>query len=70
MNVNLLYELTVSSEYLQSEILSIGDNDFPWWKNLPVPTDAEKPQPTATAEDFEAGLSVLESKRDRAVLSV
>ena len=49
---------------------SIGDNDFPWWKNLPVPTDAEKPQPTATAEDFEAGLSVLESKRDRAVLSV
>ena len=27
---------------------SIGDNDFPWWRNLPLPTEAEKPQPTAT----------------------
>ena len=26
---------------------SIGDNDFPWWRNLPVPTEVEKPQPTA-----------------------
>ena len=49
---------------------SIGDNDFPWWRNLPVPTEAEKPQPTATPADFEAGLSVLSSCRDRAVLSV
>jgi integrase len=49
---------------------SIGDNDFPWWRNLPVPTETEKPQPTATPADFDAGLSVLESKRDRAVLSV
>ena len=49
---------------------SIGDNDFPWWRNLPVPTDAEKPQPTATAADFDAGLNVLSSCRDRAVLSV
>ena len=49
---------------------SIGDNDFPWWSNLPVPTEAEKPQPTATPADFDAGLSVLSSCRDRAVLSV
>ena len=49
---------------------SIGDNDFPWWRNLPVPTEAEKPQPTATEADFDAGLSVLSSCRDRAVLSV
>ena len=49
---------------------SIGDNDFPWWRNLPVPTEAEKPQQTATAADFEAGLGMLESSRDRAVLSV
>ena len=49
---------------------SIGDNDFPWWRNLPVPTEAEKPQPTATPADFEAGLSLLSSCRDRAVLSV
>ena len=49
---------------------SIGDNDFPWWKTLPVPTEVEKPQPTATPADFEAGLNVLSSCRDRAVLSV
>ena len=48
---------------------SIGDNDFPWWSNLPVPTEAEKPQPTAVPADFEAGLSLLSSCRDRAVLS-
>ena len=49
---------------------SIGDNYFPWWSNLPVPTEAEKPQPTATTADFDAGLNVLSSCRDRAVLSV
>lgn len=49
---------------------SIGDNDFPWWRNLPVPTEAEKPQPTATEADFDEGLSVLSSARDRAVLGV
>ena len=49
---------------------SIGDHDFPWWRNLPVPTEAEKPQPTATQADFESGLRVLGSCRDRAVLSV
>ena len=49
---------------------SIGDNDFPWWRNLPVPTESEKPQPTATQADFDSGLSVLGSSRDRAVLSV
>lgn len=26
---------------------SIGDNDFPKWRNLPVPTETETPQPTA-----------------------
>lgn len=49
---------------------SIGDNDFHWWRNIPVPTEMEKPQPTATPADFEAGLSVLGSSRDRAVLAV
>lgn len=49
---------------------SIGDHDFPWWRNLPVPTEVEKPQPTATQADFESGLHVLRSCRDRAVLSV
>jgi len=49
---------------------SIGDNDFPWWRNLPVPTEVEKPQPTATQADFDSGLRVLGSSRDRAVLSV
>ena len=49
---------------------SIGDNDFPWWRNIPVPTEMEKPQSTATPTDFEAGLSVLGSSRDRAVLAV
>lgn len=49
---------------------SIGDHDFPWWRNLPVPTEAEKPQLTATPADFDAGLSVLSTCRDRAVLAV
>ena len=49
---------------------SIGDNDFSWWRNLPVPAEAEKPQPTATAASCEAGLGVLGPARDRVVLSV
>ena len=49
---------------------SIGDNDFPWWRNLPVPTEAERPQPTASVEDFDVGVARLGSSRDRAILSV
>lgn len=49
---------------------SIGDNDLPWWRSVPVPVEAERPQLTATAADFEAGIRILGCVRDRAVLSV
>ena len=44
---------------------SIGDNDFPWWRHVPVLTEKEKPQPTATVDDFEAGMKALGTIRDR-----
>ena len=49
---------------------SIGDNDFPWWRNVPVPTEKEKPQPTATVDDFEAAMKALGNVRDRVVLAI
>jgi len=44
---------------------SIGDNDFSWWRHVPVLTEKEKPQPTATVDDFEAGMKALGTIRDR-----
>ena len=49
---------------------SIGDNDFSWWRHVPVLTEKEKPQPTATVDDFEAGMKSLCTVRDRAVLAI
>jgi len=48
----------------------IGDNDLPWWSQVRVPSEPERPQPTATAADYEEGLSRLRSERDRALLAV
>lgn len=49
---------------------SIGEDDFPWWRKLPVPVEPERPQETATLGDFEAGVAKLSLPRDRAILSV
>ncbi len=49
---------------------SIGDNDFPWWQRLPVPTEPEKPQPTATLEDYNTALTRLTRPRDKAIVAL
>jgi len=48
----------------------IGDNDLSWWRQIRVPVERERPQPTATAQDFSDGLQRLAEARDRAILGV
>ena len=48
----------------------VGDDDFPWWDNVRVPTEREQPQPTALRADFEVALGRLHSPRDRALVAV
>ena len=48
----------------------IGDNDLSWWRQIRVPVERERPQPTATAQDFSDGLQRLSEVRDRAILGV
>jgi integrase len=48
----------------------IGDNDLPWWEQIRVPVERERPQPTATAQDFSEGLQRLFGARDRAILGL
>lgn len=48
----------------------IGDNDLPWWEQIRVPVERERPQPTATAQDFSEGLQRLSGARDRAILGL
>lgn len=48
----------------------VGDNDFPWWRNVPIPTEVETPQPTASAADFSNAIKVLVTSRDRALVGL
>ena len=48
----------------------IGDNDVPWWPQIRTPVERERPQRTATPDDFTAALTRLSEARDRAILAV
>ena len=48
----------------------VGYDVLPWWRQVPVLTDAVTPQPTASEEDYKSALAVLHSKRDRAIVSL
>lgn len=48
----------------------IGDNDVPWWPHIRVPVERERPQRTATPDDFKAALARLPGARDRAIVAV
>jgi integrase len=43
--------------------------DAPWWKRIPLASVEERPQPTATEDDYKRALAAADTRRDRAIIA-
>lgn len=49
---------------------SVGYDAMPWWRSIRVPRDVQRPQPTATIEDYHRAREVLQSTKLIALVEV